>query len=265
MTSSQPSPTEDKRVLAGLELLKVAETMDWVNMLIYGDPGVGKTMLACSAMEVEVMKPVLHIDIEGGTKTIRNIYPDIDVVRIRDIYDDKGRLRVTAWQKLQDLYEAIRREGQWKTVIIDSLSEAQKVSMGSILSDVSKKDPDRDPDIPALRDWGKSSEQVRRMVRGFRDLEMHTIFTAHGQTNKDETTGALLIKPSLPGKLADEVAGFLDIVLYMYAKPEGPNKEVVRRVLSQPTGKQVAKDRSGSLPTIMEAPTMAQIAALALD
>lgn len=255
--------------LGGIAIQKVSERADWINMLVYGYPGAGKTMLAGSADEVDSMSPVLFIDIEGGTKTIRKRFPTVDVVRVSNVFDDKGNLKKTAWQSLQDVYEGIRKkaaiEGSmpYKTIVIDSLTEGHKTSMESIMLQVQKKDPDRDPDIPAMRDWGKSSEQIRRFVRAFRDLPCHTIFTALEASTKDATTGAIQVHPSLPGKLALEIPGYLDEVLYLYSKP---NKEAVARfLLSQPTGKHIAKDRSGNLPTTMEDPTMAKVAELVLD
>lgn len=254
--------------LGGIEVQKVTEQTDWINMLLWGPPGAGKTLLSGSAFEVSAMSPVLFIDLEGGTKTLRNKYPDIDVIRVADTFNDQGKLISSAWKKLQDVYEDILKkktpEGglPWKTITIDGITEGHKVSMASIMLKVAA-DGDRDPDIPAMRDWGKASEQIRRFVRSFRDLPCHTIFTALEANNKDGVTGAITLTPSLPGKLALEVPGYLDEVLYLYAKPI--KDEIQRFLLSQPTGKVTAKDRSGRLPTVMESPTMEKIAELVLD
>lgn len=238
--------------------------MDYVKVLIYGVPGAGKTYLAGSAADVPEMSPVLFIDMEGGTKTIRNLWPDVSVVRIRDRFDDKGRLKKSAWQILQDVYEDLKKGvGKYKTIVIDSLSEAQKVSMYSVMSGTTEKDPERDPDIPAMRDWGKSGEQMRRFVRAFRDLDCHVIFTALANDNKDQMTGKVSVKPSLPGKLADEIPAYLDEVLYLYTR--ATKDGIDRKLLSEPTEKYSAKDRSGNLPTTITNPLMATVAAHILD
>jgi hypothetical protein len=210
------------------------------------------------------MRPVLFIDIEGGTKTIRDKYPDVEVLRVKDEFDGKGRLVKTSWERLQDVYEDIRKGVlPYKTYVIDSLTEGQKMSMYSVMTRTVKGDPARDLDIPAQRDWGKSGEMVRRMVRAFRDLDANVIFTALEASDKDQQTGAVTITPSLPGKLRYEISAFLDEVLYMYTKVEKDG--IIRRVLTQPTGKFIAKDRSGKLPQTMDDPSMTEIADLVLD
>src|SRR5690606_2205175 len=97
----------------------------------------------------------------------------------------------------------------------------------------------------------------RRLVRAFRDLPMHTIFTALAKSDKDGKTGAVKTKPSLSGKLADEVAGFVDIVGYQYTKVM--DNELRRYLLTTATDRFVAKDRSDNLPATLEDPTMMKI------
>lgn len=220
--------------------------MAYVNLLVYGDPGAGKTVLAASADLVPEMRPVLFIDIEGGTFSIRERYPDVRVVRIQK------------WDQMQEVYDALfSGDHEYRTVVCDSLTEIQKFSMYNIMEFTVRKDPERDPDVPSMREWGKNIEQIRKFVRGFRDLPMHTVFTALAKSDKDNKTGAVKTTPGLSGKLANEVAGFLDIVGYQYTKVI--DDEVRRFLLTTATDKFVAKDRSGHLPPTIEAPTMEKV------
>ncbi len=235
-----------ENTLGGLKVQPVSERPQVVNMLVYGDPGVGKTVLAGSASEVEAMSPVLFIDVEGGTMSLRNKYPQVDVVR------------VASWSDMTNVYNDIASStDSYKTIVLDSLTEIQKFSMYNIMRDLVMGDPDRDPDVPGIREWGKNSEQIRRFVRAFRDLSVNTIFTALSATDKDQKTGITLSRPYLSGKLASEVAGFLDIVCYMYIRVvEG---DVRRLMLTSGTDTCVAKDRSDSLPPVLEEPDMKTI------
>lgn len=227
-----------------------------LNMLIYGRSGVGKTRLAASASEVPELAPVLLIDIEGGTFSIRDLYPTVDV------------LRVSTWADMQDAYDELYDgHHKYKTVVLDSLTEIQKFSMMNIMDDLMKdpRNSDRDPDIPSIREWGKNIEQIRKMVRAFRDLPMTAIFTALVVEDKNPKTGAIERKPSLSGKLSGEVAGFLDIVAYYYVKPvpiagTAPTEyENQRLLLSMQTEDTIAKDRSDRLPSVIKSPTMREI------
>lgn len=244
------SDTLTMKSLGGLKVMPVQERSPFINILAYGSSGVGKTTFAGSADAVPALRPVIVVDIEGGTESLRNSYPGVETVR------------VTTWKEMQEVYNVLYEgKHEYRTVVLDSLTEIQKFNMYNIMSDLVRLKPDIDPDIPDMRMWGKNIEQIRRFVRGFRDLPMNTIFTALVKEDKDQKTGALRMKPMMSGKLADEVAAFLDIVCYMYVKQiqDGDEVRTKRLMLTQATESQVAKDRSGRLPTIIEDPTLGML------
>jgi AAA domain-containing protein len=223
-------------------------------MMIYGESGTGKTTLAGSADAVPSMRPVLVIDIEGGTESLRHSYPEVEVVRVR------------TWQEMQSIYNALYEGGHgFQTVVLDSLTEIMKFSMYQIMGDLVKRGRNSgeevDPDIPSMREWGKNIEQVRRFVRGFRDLPINTIFTALVRSEKDAKSGITTFMPSLSGKVAGEVAAFLDLVFYYYVKDLGDTEEggQTRLLLTRRTERAIAKDRSGKLPMVIESPTMLEL------
>jgi hypothetical protein len=91
---------------------------------------------------------------------------------------------------------------------------------------------------------------------------MHSIFTALVKQDRNDRTGMVTTLPSLSGKLAGEVAAFLDIVGYLYVKPvqgEGGEVKDKRLLLTQKTETIVAKDRTRSLPMVLEDPEMQKI------
>lgn len=233
--------------LGGLQVVPVKQRAPYMNILIYGQSGVGKTHLAGSADEVPELRPVLTLDFEGGTRSLVENFPDVQQVRVEN------------WKQMQAVYDELHRgKHGFQTIILDSLTEIQKFNMYSIMQETVEMRPSQDIDVPSMREWGKNLEQMRRFVRAFRDLPMNTIFTALEKGDKNEKTGVTTTLPSLSGKLAQEVAAFLDVVGYYYVKRVGSGEEAIdkRLLLTKKTETIVAKDRTGKLDLIVEDPTM---------
>lgn len=234
------------------DLTEPGTSLDSLKFLVHGPPGVGKTYLCGSAADSDDMKPVLFIDTEGGTLTIRG--KDVRVVRVRG-YQEMTKLIV--WLR--------KNPGRFKTIVFDSLTEFQKVVMQEIIrQEVQAATRPRDPEVPEQRDWQKSHERIRKVVRALRDLpDTHIIFTTLTREVKDEASGFITYKPALPGQLADEIAGFIDVVGYLHIERirETKNGKTVRRlerrIQFQP-GKDriVVKDRSDNLGYHITSPTL---------
>lgn len=226
-----------------------AKHIDWVNALIFGPPGAGKTWLAGTAEDSPHTSPVIWLDVEGGTVTIRH-RETIEVVGVRSIEEI---------QRVGNMLE--KNPGLFKTGVIDSLGEVQKLDMETIMRDAKKTARDSskiDIDVPSPREWGKSQQHIRAIVRHFRDLPMNVIFTCHSQVKTDDDTGIDKTLPSLPGKLAAEISGFVDIVGYLEPKTiiKGKDRTIIRKLTLQSNGRILAKDRTNALGAEIENPTM---------
>jgi len=244
------SDTLTSRTLAGLPISKVvdAHREGFINILAYGASGVGKTVFAGSSDGVPEMRPVLFVDLEGGTLPLVHFAPGIDKIRIPGTAD--------GWQKLQEVYDALRRGSEYRTVVIDSITEMQKTSMYYIMRQLKIQKPERAEEVPDMREWGINLEQTRRMIRAFRDLPMNVVFVALSKEEKDNK-GKRMVKPSLTGKMADEIAAFLDVVVFLYKKQVG--NETIRALLTASSEEHVAKDRSTRLPNPIQDPTMKKL------
>jgi len=209
-------------------------------VLLYSDPGIGKT--TCAALSP---KPLI-VNCEGGTLCLdkfKGFYEALDIKVIRpDTIED-----------IQNIFWYLKSgDHDRETVILDSLGEIQKMSMDEILRNP-RRDPKHDADTPILQDYGKNTQQMRKLIRAFRDLPMNVVFTCLSSEIKDENDGSVKVGPNLTPKLAIDTMGYVDVVGYMYSK------DGTRRLLTQPKGKFMAKDRSGKLGNGMEDPTMFSI------
>ena len=235
-----------------------------MNILVYGDPGSGKTHLAGTAQDSPYMADVWVMNIDGGMMTLAN-RGDIHAVDIHSV-DDLER----------ELHKLINGDPMYKdakTIVIDNITELQSLSLEGIvasqLNDRMKKGGTID-DI-YLDDYGKSSTQLARVLRGFRDLPMHVIYIAHKRDKIRKGTNTLeSSRPSLTDKLCTAVMGYMDFVWYLYPVDEQVEAEdgeftteTHRYLLTQPYNNYAAKTRGADFAkrvgmTIRD-PNMAEI------
>jgi hypothetical protein len=235
-------------MVAELQIEKLTERERYVNALVYGESGTGKTTWASSAP-----KPILWLESEGGTSSIApEDMAGIDVAKVTGLETYRQAL-------------ALLQKGDhgYKTVVLDSFTETAAAILKQIMRAAVQADASRDEFSPLFSEWGRLTGVMREIARGFRDLPMHTIITALQREDTDELSGRVKVRPRMSPTLADELPGFMDVVGYLYVKgdivdakaakaaEEGDEAPKVERImLLRPTIKHVAKLRApkGSNP-----------------
>jgi phage nucleotide-binding protein len=221
-----------------------------LKMLIHSPSGNGKTYFLGTAKGDPRLTPMLICDFEGGVRSIRSkvrlialedlgkIKPEpggIDVVRIRDVAD------------FNHVYEIIAGDDHpYKTLAIDSLSELNYLNLTTAVDEAAKSDTRHDPDIPEIQDYNRNNIQMKKLIRFFRDLEMHTIFTSIAGEQQDARTKLMQYRPALTGKLVNEIPGLLDVVGYLAViedTDEEGNAIMYRALLMHPSERYMAKAR----------------------
>lgn len=256
-TKKAPAKAPAKKKAEGfaLNLESLEDRKATSNILIYGDAGVGKTTFAATAP-----RPILWLEAEGGTHSIAD-KKSIDIAKVATLKDYREGLR----------YLQSPSGKQYKTVVIDSISEAQAGILGEIMHEVAANDPGRDEFAPLFSEWGKVTNVMRAILRAYRDLEINVIFTALTREDKDDLTGRVKVGPRLTPAVSDDAQAFMDAVIYLAAttpkKGEVGSKGVeadeegitiVRNALLKPTGKYSAKVRSprgADVPDFLTNPT----------
>jgi hypothetical protein len=226
--------------LGGLKVRKAAESKNNPTALVYGEGGTGKTTFVSSAADVPELCPVLHLNVENGADSISS-RTNIDVVDIDTI------------RELQQVYSDLQaKQGAgYRTVIVDNLTESQAQGMDDILkTEAAKADfVDFTGATFANGAWNRSSEQMRKLVRYFRDLPVYTIFVAW-ERDYAENGGPPDIGPHFTKSFGKEAPGLVNDV-YRLTVQGG-----IRVLQTQRTDRVSAKDRSGLLPPIIKNPTM---------
>lgn len=169
----------------------MGETHENQVLLVYGRSGTGKTQFMST-----LPRPILFLDInEKGLDTIRG-QKKIDV------------LKCQAWEDFDDIFWALDEGLDYKSVVIDQITNLQDLGMAEI-RDRAKKGPS---ELFTKKNWGELSGLLKTSISNFRGLsEQYNIgFIAHERTfaGGDEEDDAL--EPSVGARVIPSVGSFID-------------------------------------------------------
>lgn len=240
-------------------------SQDYIKAIFFGQYGTGKTNLLGTAEDVEEANDVLFVSAESGEATIRD--RDIDMVNVTDFQQiDKIKEFLYAHTKFRDKDEdkvekvnekyGFPIDARYRTICLDSLTEIDKLSMMDVQG-IDRSDPSSDVEPPQGEDWQRHISNMRHYLRAIRDVDAHVLFSALQDRKKDEKSGEVSITPDLPGSLAGQICGFLDVVGYTFTKKTEEGIEY--GLMTESDGKYATKDRYGDIPTPMQNPSFEKI------
>lgn len=209
----------------------------WIKMLVVADPGAGKTRTASTWPDV------LYANCEGGMMSVADRSPAcVDITAPDQVKELVGLLAQPPAVREQMLKIPVQ------TVVVDTLDEIARMLIKQRLEDERKESF-------AMADWGWLGDQLRNIVRAFRNLDMNVIINVHVKSQEDSETGRTYFKPAIQGAMSDELAAYVDLALLMVAKPtttvvNGKNvRSITRYLQTYPDAQHPwVKDRSGKLP-----------------
>jgi len=205
-----------------------------VNILVYGNSGVGKTVLIGDAPRAT------WLTTEKGVVSAKRV-------------GHTGRVwRAPSWPHVEAAIERADAEltpEDW--LLVDSGSKMQTLLHRWWLGKEHDENEARDEDIPQIQDYQKFQNMFKRFWSHLVDAPYNVIITATAMTHED-AEGENLVLPAIVGK-GYEVANFccaeMDQVLYYgVARTDDRKAPTIRRLLSETYPPWFAKDRYRVLP-----------------
>lgn len=195
---------------------------------LFGAPGVGKTVAACSAPGPIV---AVSADRPGAYRYSRRAFPDKVI----------NEARFTGSGTLRDVYAHVRdNQADIGTVILDPF--------GMIYDEVVSENT-----TGSKPNWQKVNDVILGAVRNFRDLDVNLILVAHERREQDEANETEpKIYPQFGGPaLVQKVMAELDIVARVFSKTDEDGSTRWYGQFATARGYQ-CKDSSGALGRMRE-------------
>lgn len=169
--------------------LEVKQTL---TALIYGQPGAGKSTLACSAPS-----PVM-LDFDGGATRINGAHqvPTVQVKR---------------WEDVELALNEIRDAGEFATIIIDTVGKMM-MYMEEYIKRTNAKMKNYDGSL-TLKGYGLRKQMFLNFIKSVSMMGMNIVFVGHEieQKRGDDT----IIRPEIGGSSTNDLMKELDLVGYV--------------------------------------------------
>lgn len=166
-----------------------------LSVLIYGQPGIGKTTLGVSAPDAVLF------DYDGGVQRINGAH-------------QVATLQPTSWEDTNEALQEIAQEmPEIKTIVIDTVGKMLDYMSAYII----RTDPKmamRDGSL-SLKGYGVRKTMFVNFIKQLALMGKNVIFIAH---EREERRGEETFKrPEIGGSSANDLIKELDLVGYMYA------------------------------------------------
>ncbi len=234
------------------------QTSNGVKCVIYGDSGIGKTMLTATAP-----RPLL-LSAEGGELSLsvanrKRVFgdnteclQDFPVVTMPRIGNKPTKAEIDApLNTMREVYSyLVTNKDGIQTLVIDSLSEIAEIILSSLKANV------RD----ARQAYGELSEKITSIIRLLNELPINIVYICKASKLTDTSGGVCGLTPSMPGKNLGSTLPYLMDEIFYYKTIKQDN-QTYRVLCTQPDSdycQYQAKDRSGAL-AVFESPNLTTI------
>jgi hypothetical protein len=200
------------------------------NMLLYGPNGAGKTYFAGTAN-------ALIVDVEQGSTTLAAAGIKVPVWKL------------TKFEEINEVYEYLRKDAgkTHSAVAIDSYTDLTAKGLETVVDEAEERDPDRLTDAAELRDHGRVTLKLGRVLRRFRDLPIPVILICAVREPDEQD---VRYRPHLPRGVRIQAQDYTDMIGYLSVvetkDDEGKVVSIDRKLLFySPSGAIICRDRYG--------------------
>lgn len=198
---------------------------------LYGDYGVGKTVLAAQ------FPGVLMLDTEGSRRSLLN-HPDLVNIKFLPI-ENFTKFKKVVDELILNNTEAIQAV---ETVVLDTTSTLQVKDLNDQMKLVGQKQG-RNPDLPSQNEYNINNTRIRKSILELKERSgKNVVLVSHIKEVQDDQGTTILIRPGNSPSLSDSIAILCDGIFYLSSKTDSKG-ETTRLLKCMPGPKIRAKNR----------------------
>lgn len=229
-----------------------------IRLAYYGDPGTRKTTMAA---DMARLGKIVYIDSEQGLKPSALRRQGIDVANIIPV-------RRPTFHQLEDLmyewFEIVDKGNElpFVGIVADTLTALIERLVANLVGQAVKRANIKGEDRAAWKvyqdDYGDMTNQLKSLLRGWRDLPVHLVLTTHSKRDQSED-GTVRVGPSVTPSIRDSLVAYSDIIINTRVVEAAGFPKGLGYGLTDQVGRYDGKDRFGILPKNMANPTVPRI------
>ena len=216
----------------------VSTRPSYVKALIYGQAGAGKTRFCADA------PGVVWLDFEDSTETLRH-YPEFKDIPVK---------KPSSIEQLNTLFEALVKNPDVETVVIDSITTALDFYMRQEAEKNEKRNPKRDRFVFYEADYKYATQVFTDLFGRLQNAPINVVIIGHERIEKNSEHIVTGIYPDITPRLQQAVTRLVNVVGYFELRPSSL-KGNTRRLYLNRTPTIEAKNRLNIQDTFLDNPS----------